>query len=264
MLLDTSISVYFQSFMEWVYHNQHLRTSCVKRMKHFLCSKGNFLDVRVVKLYASVCSVILHWIGSTVTSFCVQFVVPNPENCIPRSGHFLLWSVFYFTCTSCHQPFFHVFIAHSVIVIIFIWPVCRLITMQVHFYYHVCLSCYLIHRTTCCLSIFKSVTCNSIIVIIVYILPSIHSTFIDIHVFLSICEEIHVVILAAWLHTNHVKKNIFCAVQEMRHLSLDLSPPNMICRCNCLIFMYTKMCIEIKMLQISLSLNSRNRIFLYI
>ena len=68
MLLD--ISVYFQSFMEWVYHIQLLRTNCVKRRK-FLYSKGNFLDFHVVKLYASGCSVISHWIGSTVISFCV-------------------------------------------------------------------------------------------------------------------------------------------------------------------------------------------------
>jgi hypothetical protein len=70
-LLD--ISVYFQSFMELVHHIQLLRTNCMKRGK-FLCSKGNFLDFHVVKLYASECSVISHWMESTVTSFCVQIV----------------------------------------------------------------------------------------------------------------------------------------------------------------------------------------------
>jgi hypothetical protein len=67
MLLD------ILSFMEWVYHIQFLRTDCVKRRK-VLCSKGNFLDFHVVKLYALGCSVISHWIGSTVTSFCVKIV----------------------------------------------------------------------------------------------------------------------------------------------------------------------------------------------
>jgi hypothetical protein len=85
MLLDTSISVYFQSFMEYVYHNQHLRTRCVKRMKQFLCSKGTFLDVHVVKLYASVCSVISHWIGSTVTRFCVQIMWKKYVLCCSRN-----------------------------------------------------------------------------------------------------------------------------------------------------------------------------------
>jgi hypothetical protein len=79
MLLD--ISVYFQSCMEWVYHIQHLRTNSVKRMK-FLCSKRNFLDFHVVKLYASGCSVISHWIGSTVTSLCVQIVWKRNILCV--------------------------------------------------------------------------------------------------------------------------------------------------------------------------------------
>jgi hypothetical protein len=47
MLLD--IYVYFHSFMEWVYHIQHVRTNCVKRMK-VLCSKEIFLIFHVVKL----------------------------------------------------------------------------------------------------------------------------------------------------------------------------------------------------------------------
>jgi hypothetical protein len=41
MLLD--ISVYFQSFMDLVYRNQHLRTYYVNRIKYPLCCKKRFL-----------------------------------------------------------------------------------------------------------------------------------------------------------------------------------------------------------------------------
>jgi hypothetical protein len=72
MLLD--ISVYFQSFIECIDHNQRFCTNCVKKIKHFLCCKRNFLDVHVMKLYAPGCNVISHWNESTVTTICIQFV----------------------------------------------------------------------------------------------------------------------------------------------------------------------------------------------
>ena len=41
---------------------------------NFVSSKGNVLDFHVVKLYASGCSVHSHWIGTTVTRFCLQIM----------------------------------------------------------------------------------------------------------------------------------------------------------------------------------------------